>query len=213
MGGDANQQRLDAMSVAALQQQGVDPLSQLLAAYQQRQKPDALQAVLQLLQPSSALPHPAPTPLPITDPYTQQLTSPEQFSSRMGTVQPAAVQPGDVAGMLAGSAAGPTGRAVLGSERGAVGEEGINLIRGKNLEGQQYWTAKQPDGSEIGTAVTEYHPDKQRIYVTMMKTKGAGNARQMLQALVKEHPEAKIIAGDRTTGLHTGDFEYVIPGR
>lgn len=125
MGGNANQQLIDPMVLSALQ--AADPLQALLDAHQRRQKPDALQQILALLQPSSALPHPAPTPLPIMDPYARTLTSPEQFSSRMGEVRPAAVQPGDIAGMVAGSAIGPTGRAVLGSERGAIGEKVTDL--------------------------------------------------------------------------------------
>lgn len=51
--------------------------------------------------------------------------TPEQ--SAMGVVEPAAVQPADLLGVLAAHAISPQGRAILGSERGAIGGGKMNL--------------------------------------------------------------------------------------
>ena len=74
--------------------------------------------------PSSQLPHPRPTPLPMRDPYTHRLTSPEEYASRMGVAEQPAIDP--IADVLAPGIAShmmsPVGRALLGSEAGALGK-------------------------------------------------------------------------------------------
>lgn len=69
--------------------------------------------------PSSALPQPTPRPELMNVPGIGMLT-PEQYQYVSGQVQPSLVQPGDVAGGLAGSMLSPTGRAILASERGST---------------------------------------------------------------------------------------------
>lgn len=122
--GPTNQSLTD---LAALQ--GSDPLSQLLAAHQRRQQPDPLHAILALLQPSGVSRIPmANMLLPLMGGGMQMGNTAEApplsaEQSKMGVAQSAPFQPiADVAGLIAGSAVHPTGRAVLGSERGAVGE-------------------------------------------------------------------------------------------
>lgn len=46
-----------------------------------------------------------------------------QYEDRMGVAQSTMIQPGDIAGMLAGSMVHPSGRVVLSNERGAIGSK------------------------------------------------------------------------------------------
>jgi hypothetical protein len=141
-----------------------DPAYQYLQQLSIFQQPQRNQDILNIMarilgtqpqpQPSSSLPHPQPTPGVAYDPYARTTDSPQNIQSRMGEVQPAMIQPGDIAGMMAGSALTGPGRAVLGSERGAVGapireaggrtslvlKDGTALVGGRN-HGEAYTEA------------------------------------------------------------------------
>lgn len=67
--------------------------------------------------------------------------------SRMGVTYPAAVQPADILGLLAGSTRTGPGRAVLGSERGAIGKKVIE--EGTKWEGRMGYRWSSPGVDDL----------------------------------------------------------------
>lgn len=152
--------------------------------------------------------------------------------SRMGVTYPAAVQPADILGLLAGSTRTGLGKAVLGSERGAVGEAKLPQIlseKGEPLEVYHGTTAgefeqfqprirKNQDmgfgihfaedkglAEQYATDPTVARPGKSpRVYTAQLSAKKPLIADQIVREGTPEFELAQKLAGKR---LYTGTDE------